>query len=145
MHPWFAIALGFVAVWLLYTLILFCWVQTSHLGNNWRFAGHAPTDALTATINGQSTRVIATNSGQQISVYIFLGNDKVQILSEPLSVATWGSNTNEVVPSFSVDHGRIMLRLTGDPQYGNFVSPVLAETFAILPTTVGDYQIERTA
>jgi hypothetical protein len=146
MHPLLAIGLGLAAAVLLYTLFWAAWLGLSRWNTAIRFGGHAPTDTLTATIDGTSTRVIAVNSGTQISVYIFLGDEKAQILSEPLLPSTWGSATNQVVPSFSLDHGHFQLTLTGDPQYGNFASPVLTETFKIWPATAGgEYQIERTA
>ncbi len=146
MHPLLAIGLGLAAAVLLYTLIWGCWLGLSRWGNSIRFQGHNPQDTLTATLGGQSTRMIAVNSGQQISVYIFLKNEQVQVLSEPLATATWGSATDQVVPTFSLDHGQFTLKLTGDPQYGSFTDPVKTETFVIRPTTVGgDFQIERTA
>jgi hypothetical protein len=146
MHPLLAIGLGLAAAVLLYTLIWGCWLGLSHWGNNVRFQGHNPTDTLIATIDGNPTRVVAINSGTQITVYLFLQQDKAQVLSEQLQTSVWGSATDQVVPSLSLDHGRFVLQLTGDPQYGNFANPVLTEKFTIGPGTAGGaYQIERTA
>lgn len=89
-HPFLAMGIGLVSVVLLYTLFWGIWLGLSRWGNSIRFQGHSPEDTLTATIDGQNTRMIAVNPGQQISVYIFLGNEKVQVLSEPLLQATWG-------------------------------------------------------
>ena len=141
--PVVLILVGMLLLWLGYTGVWWGRVQMNHMNTNWRFGGHAPTDSLVTTIDGENTFALARNAGQQMVVYITLGSTRMQILSEPLETSTWGSDTSEVVPTFSVDHGRIMLTLTGDPQYSNLTSP-LTETFAILPLA-GSYQIERTA
>jgi len=128
-----------LVVWLGYTGVWAGKVQIAHWGNDWRFQGHTPTDTLLATMNGQKTLVVATNTGERISVYIVIANQKMQILSEPLS-SSWGSAPGQVVPSLSVVHGTILLTLTGDPQYGGRMDP-LQVTFTIAPTATGIYQI----
>jgi hypothetical protein len=127
-------------VWLGYTGVWAGKVQIAHMGNSWRFQGHTPTDTLLATMNGQKTLVVATNTGERISVYIVIASQKMQILSEPLSSASWGSDPGQVVPSLSIVHGTILLTLTGDPQYGGQMNPLEA-SFLLTPTATGIYQI----
>lgn len=138
------VILGVLLLWLGYTGLWGIKLELAHWNNSWRFqGGHMPMDSLTATIAGQSTNIVARNTGQQVSVYLFLSDGKVQILSEELYPSAWASDTAEVVPALSIDHGKLILTLTGDPQYGGLMAP-LTEKFEIMPTSTADsYQIER--
>lgn len=138
------IALGVLLLWLGYTGIWGIKMELAHWNNSWRFQnGHTPMDALTITGQNTRTNIFARNTGQQISVYLFLDNGKVQILSEELYPSAWEADTAEVVPSLTVDHGRLILTLTGDPQYGGLMA-ALTEKFTIT-STADSYQIERIA
>lgn len=143
MRPLFWIAIGVLLLWLVYTGIWGIKLGMGHWNNALRFQGHPPVDSLTAMIDGQSTNIFARNTGQEISVYLFLAGGKVQILSEPLYPSAWAEDTAEVVPSLSVDHGKLILTLTGDPQYGGLMGAV-TEKFVIAPMATG-YQINRIA
>lgn len=147
--PWGWILAGIVLCWLLYTAIWGIEVGLTHLGNAWRFGGHAPTDSLvTSLADGEQVSVTATNTGQQIVVLILQSDShQVQALTESLSPLAWGKETGTIVPSLTTSQGKLFLHLRGDPPYQGWWAP-LEQTFLITPVASGStvqYHIEQTA